>query len=975
MNAAHVRGLLQEWQRILGDGATVRRRLRRSEVSALALRSWLMAGSHASSLERLDGALPRSVGASPAWDRAVVVVQAAVGLVPSELDAPALQAYCAPAVAAGMETLRTALGGEGIALATLLSARAEASLAKDLGRLLCAHVGLAAQAYRATHPITRLVSADALGCLPVTLAALCEAYPAAARLLIRACEHWISANIVLLRRLDADAAALAAWLGVPTVLPVTRLDPDQGDPHRGGQRVSRLTLAEGGDVAYKPRPLDMEVAFAEILDWARAQGTGLDQQTAEVFAREGYGWMRWCHGRAPANLDERARLAHRLGGLMAHFAVLGSYDIHAENLIVVGEYPVAVDLECLIDSGLDLLHPPREDAVRRLLNNGILPYWHADPNARGKWLNTSVLGSPHLSELAAHRDELLAGFDAVWQLWLAKGPALAVNGRLCGPLRGLRCAQGRLLLRPTNAYGRLFDMLGRPACLADSRRFAVRLDALAPRYLRAPQGARLWQALAAERLSVSKLDVPYASFRMDRQSMWLDDQEVGTHVLPMPPASALAIRLSALSKAEGNALRCTLKSVLQTPPAPAFPDRPAANRGSQAEEDAFAETARRIADHLLATAIDDGRGGAAWLGVRSEDAGGILRLQQLGDDYYAGRAGIALFLAMAGHVLKTPAYQVMARAVFEHLAPLSSAGLGRGLAGQAFARQRAALVLPGLASGALSDGQTDGAASAPPLPPLDYLQGACGWIVVACERVRHGDLPPPGLARQAARLRDALTGLSSESRVWAGQSHGLAGVARAAAALARLAGQWGKPDGARQWAAQSLALIERESDWFDPVQGEWQDGRGGPDRPAAFTSAWCHGAPGILIARLSTSRDLRHAGCSPDVLAPVARDIDRALRRIHATGPCAGDFLCCGETGFVEALLLAGQHLDRAPLIEVAHERMGALLARAAQSGFKLGDDAPMAPATSGLFDGLAGIGYQCLRLHAPSAVPSLLDV
>lgn len=967
VNAAHVRSLFQEWRRILGDGAVVRRRLRRSQTSAAAVRSWLMDGSGAASLALLDGALAQEAPASAGYRWAMSIVEATLGQIPPEKDVAALHAYCEPGVAVGMRDLRTALRSDGVELSRLLSARAQADLANDLGRLLRAHIGLAAQTYRASHPIKRLLGAAESEALPVTLAALCEAYPEVARLLTRACGQWMMAQATLLRRLDRDAAALADWLGVPRVLPVARLDPALGDPHRGGQRVGRLTLADGGDIAYKPRPVDMELAFGHIIAWARAQQAGLDQQAADVLAREDYGWMRWCQARAPEHPDERARLAHRLGGLMAHFAVLGSFDIHAENLVIVGEYPVAVDLECLVDSGLDILHAPREDAVRRLLNNGILPYWHADPHARGKWLNASVLGSPLLGELSAHRDELIRGFEAVWQLWLAEGATLAADGCLTGPLRGLRAARGRLLLRPTNAYGRLFDILGRAACLADGRRFAVRLDALAPLYLRAPQGERLWPALAAERRSVSHLDVPYASFRMDRLSVWVDDDEVGTDVLPMTPARALARRLHALSEGEGNALVSVLASVLQTPPRPA-PAAPAKRR-------ALAELTRRIADHLLATAIADGRGDAHWLGVQSEDAGGILRLHRLGDDYYAGRAGIALFLAMAGHALNVPKYQDVAWAVFQHLAPLPTAGLGRGQAGQALARQRAGMALPGMPWGTLSDDQGQGAATAVAFPALDYLQGACGWIAVACDRVRRGGPTPPGLARQAERLRVALSGLASDARVWAGQSHGLAGVARAAAALARLSARCGDPAQARAWAAQSLALIERESAWFDPAQGEWQDGRGGPDKPAAFSSAWCHGAPGILIARLATRRDLIEAGCSADALAPVTRDIDRALKRIHATGLCSGDFLCCGEIGHVEALLLAGQHLDRPPLIEAAHDRMQTLLDRAAQSGFRLADDVPMAPGTSGLFDGLAGIGYQALRLHAPDEVPSLLDV
>ena len=49
---------------------------------------------------------------------------------------------------------------------------------------------------------------------------------------------------------------------------------------------------------------------------------------------------------------ERGRFYRRQGSLLALLYVLGGNDIHAENLIASGEYPVLVDLETLLQPGL-----------------------------------------------------------------------------------------------------------------------------------------------------------------------------------------------------------------------------------------------------------------------------------------------------------------------------------------------------------------------------------------------------------------------------------------------------------------------------------------------------------------------------------------------------------------------------------------------------------------------------------------------
>src|SRR5207237_5543332 len=127
------------------------------------------------------------------------------------------------------------------------------------------------------------------------------------------------------------------------------------------------------------------------------------------------------------------------------------------------------------------------------------------------------------------------------------------------------------------------------------------------------------------------------------------------------------------------------------------------------------------------------------------------------------------------------------------------------------------------------------------------------------------------------------------------------------------------------------------------------------DGSPAFMRSWCHGAPGIALARL---------GGLPWLDTPsIRRDLDRALATTLATDPADDvDHLCCGTAGRSEILLAAGRALDRPALVAQAAGWGAGVVARAAQSGgYYLAPGLPPEARPPGLFQGQAGIGYTLL--------------
>ena len=146
---------------------------------------------------------------------------------------------------------------------------------------------------------------------------------------------------------------------------------------------------------------------------------------------------------------------------------------------------------------------------------------------------------------------------------------------------------------------------------------------------------------------------------------------------------------------------------------------------------------------------------------------------------------------------------------------------------------------------------------------------------------------------------------------------------------------------------------------FCAEAGNWRDLRD-PEH-VRFPTAWCHGAPGIGLARLAAMPLLEDDG--------IRADIATALQTTLATGFGFNHSLCHGDLGNLELFLRSGEPSWH----DTANRLAGAILDSARQRGWRCGT--PMEVESPGLMTGLAGIGYGLLRLAAPARVPSVLTL
>lgn len=157
---------------------------------------------------------------------------------------------------------------------------------------------------------------------------------------------------------------------------------------------------------------------------------------------------------------------------------------------------------------------------------------------------------------------------------------------------------------------------------------------------------------------------------------------------------------------------------------------------------------------------------------------------------------------------------------------------------------------------------------------------------------------------------------------------------------------------------ESSLYLRKERNWLD-VQSigrpEWQK----------CAKSWCHGSVGIGLSRAGMLKLLKNRH--------LRRDLATALCSVLEENGPSLDQLCCGKMGTIDLLVTAGCYLQREDLLAKARKRGAGILERArAAGGYRLLSIEPDVTGSPGLFTGLAGIGYEFLRLANPQ-LPSVL--
>lgn len=810
---------------------------------------------------------------------------------------------------------------------------------------------------------------------------------------------------------------------------LAEIESGQGDPHRGGRSVCLLRFASGFRLVYKPKSLAVDDAFQDLLRWLNRRGFEPGFRLLGILDRGPYGWLEHIETTPCLSPDEVRRFYQRQGAWLALLYLLEGTDFHHENLIAAGEHPVLIDLETLFHPEVnrrDLVpfsERPEAAIGDWVLRIGLLPQrvWGdagqagvdlsglaAGGGASGSPPTVSYLGTvaattdemhmgPRQVELPAgahrpslqgrevsfleHADDVFDGFRRLYGLLRRHREELSSPE---GPLAAFAGAEVRVVFRQTKAYFGLFLESFHPYMLGSALDRARFLDRLWAGVEERPFLAPL---AILEHRDLENGDIPFFAARPGSRDLWTSSGDCIPGFFPDTGLERVARRLARFGDADRERqewlIRGAFSAVRMELGQPSRSGYPFRESEVPAAPERLLAAARAAADRLAALAFEE-EGRAQWLSLEYGSSG-TWDFRPVQPDFYLGLPGIAFALGYLGDLFGEERYTRLARLALASqrrilaerpsaTAAIAAVGAFNGWGGLIHALTHLGALWndPAL----LDEAEALAARLGPEIERdelSDLIAGAAGCLMalLGLDEVRPSEALRQLALRCGERLLERAQPLDRGAgwvvaitgpRPIAGMSHGAAGIALA---LLRL---WHR-SGDERFRRTALAALEYERSLYSPQHRNWPDLRQGAEamegEEGLYPCSWCHGAPGIGLARTAGLPFLDDPDVREEIRAAVETTLAEGFGKNHS--------LCHGDLGNLDLLVEVARVTGDAELGARVGRIAGGILEGIERHGWLYGLAGGAEPL--GLMVGLAGIAYGLARLAAPERLPSVLTL
>ena len=592
---------------------------------------------------------------------------------------------------------------------------------------------------------------------------------------------------------------------------------------------------------------------------------------------------------------------------------------------------------------------------------------------------------------ARYVEEIVAGFTSIYGLLMRhRDELLAEDGQLA------RFAEDkvRAVLRATRVYTLLLRESYHPDVLRD----ALDRDRLFDRlWVGTEKATFLSKVIPAEQADLRRGDIPVFSSRPGSRSVWTSIDEELADFFDEPSLDAVRRRILSMDVNDLNRQSWFIRASMTTLTMGLSFEDPDKYRMAEVPEvvttrEQLIAEACAIADRLEMLALRDGDY-ISWVGVTLVNERNWT-LMPLSGELYGGTNGLALFLAYAGAITGEERYTKLAEEVVKSSRDLLKAlrevratkntGFTATIGGYSgwgcliytFAHLSVLWNDPSLLTEAenvvetLSELIKDD-------KQLDMVDGTAGCIGALLTLYRCSSseralaVAIQGGDHLIARAQPAGPGIAWLSELRAirpltGFSHGASGIAWALLELFDVTGE-------ERFKRAALDAFAYERSVFLPELRNWPDyrdldglleaGQKDDPEPSAMVT-WCHGAPGIGLARVRALEILEDDEA-------IREDMNVALQTTLEQGFGRGHSLCHGDLGNLELLLQVSLKLNDPRWQAELGRTTSSIFSSMKKFGWLCG--IPSGVETPGFMTGLAGIGYGLLRLAEPRRVPSVL--
>lgn len=174
---------------------------------------------------------------------------------------------------------------------------------------------------------------------------ICQKYPELLRLMLVKIDWTVRELACIAEAVEADEEEIRELFcaGRP-FSKVRMITCALSDTHRGGKTVAEVALDNGVRIFYKPRSLQKENEYQRAYEWF-GRKLGIETYCMKRICRKDYGWEERIEREECDSEEAVRRYFYRLGMQLCLCYLVNGSDLHGENIMAKGEFPVIVDME------------------------------------------------------------------------------------------------------------------------------------------------------------------------------------------------------------------------------------------------------------------------------------------------------------------------------------------------------------------------------------------------------------------------------------------------------------------------------------------------------------------------------------------------------------------------------------------------------------------------------------------------------
>ena len=536
------------------------------------------------------------------------------------------------------------------------------------------------------------------------LVSLFTKYSVLGRLVATTVDFWVEAIAEFLTRLDRDWNDIENQFSQEKPLQqITNLEVGLSDNHNQGRSVIILTFDTGLKLVYKPQDISIDFAFNQFLDWCNNHSMMLPLKVIQFLNRSNYGWLEYVKYLPCQNQESIQNFYQRSGMLICLVYILEGSDFHFENFIASAEFPVLIDLECLLthrieninlnqlqNTTLALIHKEISESV---LFTGLLPtdsiYINgelysvsglgvddeqilsllnfqnintdamdigidkANVNLTFKGKNLPVFNGVSFSS-RDYLGEIVTGFKQMYNFLLSQQKVLLASD---SPLMLMADKKVRYVFRSTNIYHKILLNSYSPEFLQSGLKHSIGLDILSRAFLAMENGQKMLPLLKIELEAMEQLDIPYFAANTSSNSLKSPTEEIIDDLFSKSSFQRMFEKIGNLNETKLTQqiaiIRGSFYSKCIKEPCHTSKDKLSfleTEKNNFLNSEQLLKQAIKIAQDLEQSAFRGDDGGVAWIGLNYKSFSQTFNFSAIDQSFYNGNCGIALFFAALAKV-------------------------------------------------------------------------------------------------------------------------------------------------------------------------------------------------------------------------------------------------------------------------------------------------------------------------------------